>query len=107
MLSRCSIRSGRLISQHYTRSRSHGTHRSAVRCKTSTSEKDTSTSTSEQNPQGTEKKEAPKWLTKMAPTKGGTALPTPKEAAVIAVVMAAGYYAWFVDGPKKEGNMVC
>eukprot|EP00578_Thalassiosira_sp_NH16_P023993 CAMPEP_0181093990 /NCGR_PEP_ID=MMETSP1071-20121207/9746_1 /TAXON_ID=35127 /ORGANISM="Thalassiosira sp., Strain NH16" /LENGTH=45 /DNA_ID= /DNA_START= /DNA_END= /DNA_ORIENTATION= len=33
----------------------------------------------------------------MAPTKGGTELPTPKEAAVIAVVMAAGYWSWFGD----------
>lgn len=37
----------------------------------------------------------------MAPTKGGTQLPTPKEAAVIAVVAAAGYYAWFVAEPPK------
>jgi len=49
----------------------------------------------------TEKKEAPKWLNRMAPTKGGTQLPTPKEAAVIAVVAAAGYYAWFVAEPPR------
>jgi len=49
----------------------------------------------------TERKEAPKWLNKMAPTKGGTKLPTPKEAALIAVVAAAGYYAWFVEPPKR------
>ncbi len=55
----------------------------------------------EANLKWTEKEEAPKWLQKMAPTKGGTKLPTPKEAAVIAVVMAAGYYSWFVDPPKK------
>jgi len=33
----------------------------------------------------------------MAPSRGGTELPSPKEAAVIAVMMALGYYAWFVD----------
>lgn len=48
----------------------------------------------------TQREEAPKWLQRMSPTRGGTALPTPKEAAVIAAVMAAGYYAWFVDPPK-------
>lgn len=37
----------------------------------------------------------------MAPTKGGTKLPTPKEAAVIAVVAAVGYYAWFVEPPQR------
>mmetsp|Transcript_15724 Transcript_15724/g.33249 ORF Transcript_15724/g.33249 Transcript_15724/m.33249 type:complete len:106 (-) Transcript_15724:591-908(-) len=55
----------------------------------------------QRNLKWTERKEAPRWLKKMAPTKGGTALPTPKEAAVIGVVAAAGYYAWFVDPPKR------
>jgi hypothetical protein len=50
----------------------------------------------------TERKEAPKWLQKMAPTKGGRELPTAKEALVIGVVVAVGYYAWFVDPPKKK-----
>src|SRR6056300_1677591 len=49
----------------------------------------------------TQRKEPPKWLSRMAPTKGGTQLPTPKEAAVIAVVAAAGYYAWFVAEPPR------
>lgn len=48
-----------------------------------------------------DRKEAPKWLSRMAPTKGGTKLPTPLEAAVIAVVTAVGYYAWFVEPPKR------
>ena len=49
-----------------------------------------------------EEEEAPRWLRRMAPTKGGTALPSPKEAAVIAVVAAAGFYAWFIDPPKEK-----
>ena len=49
-----------------------------------------------------EEEEAPRWLRRMAPTKGGTTLPSPKEAAVIAVVAAAGFYAWFVDPPKEK-----
>lgn len=49
----------------------------------------------------TEREKAPKWLRRMSPTKGGTAPPTPKEFAVIAVVVAAGYYAWFVEPPKS------
>lgn len=48
----------------------------------------------------TERKEAPKWLSRMAPPKGGAKLPTLIEAAVIGVVVIAGYYAWFVDPPK-------
>lgn len=48
-----------------------------------------------------DRKEAPKWLSRMAPTKGGTKLPTPLEAAVIAAVTAVGYYAWFVEPPKR------
>mmetsp|Transcript_46919 Transcript_46919/g.69776 ORF Transcript_46919/g.69776 Transcript_46919/m.69776 type:complete len:120 (-) Transcript_46919:37-396(-) len=50
----------------------------------------------------TERKEAPKWLQKIAPTKGGTKLPTPLEGAVIACVVAAGYYSWFVEPPKQQ-----
>lgn len=50
----------------------------------------------------TERKEAPRWMTKMAPTKGGTKLPTPAEAAVMAVVAAGGYYAWFVEPPQRK-----
>ena len=38
----------------------------------------------------------------MAPTKGGTKLPTPAEAAVMAVVAAGGYYAWFVEPPQRK-----
>jgi len=50
----------------------------------------------------TQRKEAPAWMQRMAPTKGGTTLPTPKEFAVIAIVAAAGYYAWFVEPPKQK-----
>lgn len=49
----------------------------------------------------TKRKEAPNWLKRMEPTKGGTALPTLKEGVVIAVVGVAGFYAWFVDPPKS------
>ena len=56
----------------------------------------------EANLKWTEKKEAPKWLQKMAPTKGGRELPSAKEAVVIGIVMAVGYYSWFVEPPKKE-----
>lgn len=52
----------------------------------------------------TEREEAPGWLRKMAPTRGGTALPTGKEAAVIAVVAAAFYYSWFVEPPKRDNE---
>ena len=38
----------------------------------------------------------------MAPTKGGTKMPTAKEAAVIAVVMVAGYWSWFGDHSKPN-----
>lgn len=48
----------------------------------------------------TEQKEAPNWLKRMEPTKGGT-LPTLKEGVVIAVVGVAGFYAWFVEPPKS------
>lgn len=54
----------------------------------------------EANLKWTERKEAPRWLQKMSPTKGGRELPTAKEAAVIGIVVAAGYYSWFVDPPK-------
>mmetsp|Transcript_30216 Transcript_30216/g.68950 ORF Transcript_30216/g.68950 Transcript_30216/m.68950 type:complete len:110 (-) Transcript_30216:251-580(-) len=50
----------------------------------------------------TERKEAPRWMTRMAPTKGGTKMPTPAEAAVMAVVAVAGYYAWFVEPPQRK-----
>lgn len=59
----------------------------------------------ESNLKWTERKEAPKWLSRMAPTKGGTKLPNPLEAAVISVFMAAGYYAWFVDPPKRAAEV--
>lgn len=47
--------------------------------------------------QSTEEKKAPKWLLKMAPTKGGTKPPNAMEATAIAIVAVFGYYAWFVD----------
>ena len=55
----------------------------------------------EQSLKWTERKEAPKWLKRLEPTKGGTSLPTPKEASVMALVAVLGYYAWFIDPPKK------
>ena len=58
----------------------------------------------ESNLKWTERKEAPKWLSRMAPTKGGTKLPTPLEATVIGVVTAIGYYAWFVEPPKRAAE---
>ena len=45
----------------------------------------------------TERDEAPQWIQKMAPSKGGTALPNRLEATVISIVFILGYYAWFVD----------
>ena len=45
----------------------------------------------------TEREKAPKWLRKMAPTRGGTKPPNKIEAAVISVVAILGYYSWFVD----------
>lgn len=59
---------------------------------------------SEANLNWTERKDAPKWLQKMAPSKGGRDLPTAKEAAVIGVVLAVGYYSWFVDPPKEKAT---
>jgi hypothetical protein len=52
----------------------------------------------------TERDEAPKWMQKMAPSKGGTNLPNPLEGAVIAVVAIAGYYAWFVEPPTQASS---
>ena len=49
----------------------------------------------EQNLKWTERKEAPKWLTRMAPTKGGTALPNRLEMTVITIVGIVGYISWF------------
>ena len=49
-----------------------------------------------------DRKEAPRWLKRLEPTKGGTKLPTPLEGVVIAVVGVAGYYAWFVDPPRQQ-----
>ena len=77
------------------------------RLKTSSSSKSSSRSSAEQQAKQqqslkwTERKEAPKWLKRLEPTKGGTSLPTPKEASVMALVAVLGYYAWFIDPPKK------
>jgi hypothetical protein len=49
----------------------------------------------------TERKEAPKWMQKMAPQKGGTELPDAKTSALIFMVASAGFYAWFIDPPKR------
>jgi hypothetical protein len=48
-----------------------------------------------------ERKEAPKWLQRMAPQNGGTELPDAKTSALIFVVASAGFYAWFIDPPKR------
>ncbi len=45
----------------------------------------------------TEREQAPWWLQKMAPYKGGTKLPNKLEATVLSIVIVLGYYAWFVD----------
>ena len=77
------------------------------RLKTSSSSKSSSRSSAEQEAKHqqslkwTERKEAPKWLKRLEPTKGGTSLPNPKEASVMALVAVIGYYAWFIDPPKK------
>lgn len=77
------------------------------RLKTSSSSKSSSRSSAEQQAKQqqslkwTERKEAPKWLKRLEPTKGGTSLPTPKEASVMALIAVVGYYAWFIDPPKK------
>jgi hypothetical protein len=49
----------------------------------------------------TEREEAPKWLQRMAPAKGGTDLPDAKTSVLILVVGSAGFYAWFIDPPKR------
>ena len=54
----------------------------------------------------TERDEAPKWMQKMAPSKGGTKLPNAVEGAVIVVVAIAGYYAWFVEPPAQASAAV-
>ena len=77
------------------------------RLKTSSSSKSSSRSSAEQvakqqhSLKWTERKEAPSWLKRLEPTKGGTSLPTPKEASVMALIAVVGYYAWFIDPPKK------
>jgi hypothetical protein len=43
-------------------------------------------------------------LYRMAPPKGGTEPPDAKFLAVAVVVLSAGYYAWFVDPPKKKAQ---
>lgn len=50
----------------------------------------------------TERKEAPKWLQKIAPTKGGTDPPDAKASAVIGIVTAGFIYSWFIDPPKPK-----
>ena len=52
----------------------------------------------------TESEQAPAWMQRISPTKGGRELPTPKEFAVISVVLAAFYYSWFVDPPKNNND---
>lgn len=97
------LRSQRLAAPRLT---NHFFHSTAKRFENSSSlsksnDSKISTGVVESKLKWSERKEAPKWLNKMAPTKGGTKLPTPKEAAVIAVVAAVGYYAWFVEPPQR------
>ena len=47
-------------------------------------------------------KEAPQWLQRMAPTRGGRKPPNKVEAAVIGIVGIFGFYAWFID----PGSMI-
>jgi hypothetical protein len=49
----------------------------------------------------TEREEAPKWLQRMAPAKGGTDPPDAKTSALMLLVGSAGFYAWFIDPPKR------
>eukprot|EP00977_Amphora_coffeiformis_P026693 scaffold29073_cov184-Amphora_coffeaeformis.AAC.2 len=49
-------------------------------------------------------KEAGKWLTRMAPPKGGTERPDAPFLVVAAVVCGAGYYAWFIDPPQQQAK---
>ena len=50
----------------------------------------------------TEREEAPKWMRRMTPPRGGTAPPNKKEMALIGVVIAAGFYSWVIDPPKRQ-----
>jgi len=43
-------------------------------------------------------------LHKMAPPRGGTELPDAKFMAVFAVVGCVGFYAWFLDPPKRSNE---
>jgi len=52
---------------------------------------------SHENLKWTEKEEAPKWMQKMAPYKGGTKLPNKLEGTIISIVTVLGFYSWFVD----------
>mmetsp|Transcript_26311 Transcript_26311/g.40764 ORF Transcript_26311/g.40764 Transcript_26311/m.40764 type:complete len:120 (+) Transcript_26311:175-534(+) len=55
-----------------------------------------------EQPQSTKQEpEAKGWLKRMAPPKGGTDPPDAKFLAVAAVVCGAGFYAWFIDPPKR------
>ena len=58
----------------------------------------------QKNIKWTEREQAPAWMQRISPTMGGRELPTPKEFAVISVVLAAFYYSWFVDPPKNNNN---
>jgi hypothetical protein len=42
------------------------------------------------------------WLKRMEPPKGGTEPPDAKFLAVASVVTLAGFYAWFIDAPKRK-----
>ena len=52
---------------------------------------------SEKDLKWTEREEAPRWMQKMAPLKGGTKPPNKMETIILSIVFVAGYYSWFVD----------
>jgi hypothetical protein len=72
-----------------------------TRCRSTSSSSKTEVPKDEKHLKWTERKEAPKWLQRMAPQKGGTELPDAKTSALIFVVASAGFYAWFIDPPKR------
>mmetsp|Transcript_10047 Transcript_10047/g.13439 ORF Transcript_10047/g.13439 Transcript_10047/m.13439 type:complete len:118 (+) Transcript_10047:51-404(+) len=98
----------RVFSPAYKTSRHHQRHIGAKRTESSSSSSSqnvTKTTKKNQDEQSicekdlkwTERKEAPKWLQKMAPSKGGTSMPNKMEMGVISVVALVGGYAWFCD----------
>ena len=61
-----------------------------------------SSSSSQKQQRAEEEEQAPQWLQRMAPTRGGMKPPNKVEAAVIGIVGIFGFYAWFID----PGSMI-